>query len=257
MFKSETKRVKNTTKMAALAAVAGLGALAMASGASAASTFTLVSSSMDQSYTLLLTAPANGSFGAINEYVYDGPVTFTVSGYPGTTGNTTLFGFCFDLYHDMNLGPLGWTYTTNQPDGGGIVTNAPQTLTDGQKQEITNLVDTGWLMQMQGTAPDLAAQEAAIQAAIWNIEVPGSVSNFNSSLVASYFADYSVPGHYTNLATPQDKVFTISNGSNQSFLIGWPIEGGVPEPATWALMIGGFGLAGAALRRQRKAAATA
>ncbi|PZQ56448.1 MAG: hypothetical protein DI570_20780 [Phenylobacterium zucineum] len=27
--------------------------------------------------------------------------------------------------------------------------------------------------------------------------------------------------------------------------------GGVPEPSTWALMIGGFGLAGAAFRRQR------
>jgi hypothetical protein len=32
---------------------------------------------------------------------------------------------------------------------------------------------------------------------------------------------------------------------------------GVPEPATWALMIGGFGLAGAALRRRRLAAAAA
>jgi PEP-CTERM motif len=31
----------------------------------------------------------------------------------------------------------------------------------------------------------------------------------------------------------------------------------VPEPTTWALMIGGFGLAGAALRRRRAAAATA
>jgi hypothetical protein len=32
---------------------------------------------------------------------------------------------------------------------------------------------------------------------------------------------------------------------------------GVPEPASWALMIGGFGLAGVALRRRRAAAATA
>ncbi|WP_394763924.1 PEPxxWA-CTERM sorting domain-containing protein [Phenylobacterium sp.] len=35
---------------------------------------------------------------------------------------------------------------------------------------------------------------------------------------------------------------------------GGPTEGGVPEPASWALMIAGFGLAGAALRRRRTAA---
>jgi hypothetical protein len=33
--------------------------------------------------------------------------------------------------------------------------------------------------------------------------------------------------------------------------------GGVPEPASWALMIGGFGMAGATLRRRRTMAATA
>jgi hypothetical protein len=33
-------------------------------------------------------------------------------------------------------------------------------------------------------------------------------------------------------------------------------QAGVPEPASWALMIGGFGLAGASLRR-RRAIATA
>ena len=35
------------------------------------------------------------------------------------------------------------------------------------------------------------------------------------------------------------------------------VTGGVPEPASWALMILGFGSAGAMLRRARKAAATA
>ena len=34
-----------------------------------------------------------------------------------------------------------------------------------------------------------------------------------------------------------------------------PLAGGVPEPASWALMIAGFGLAGASLRRRRAAAA--
>lgn len=32
----------------------------------------------------------------------------------------------------------------------------------------------------------------------------------------------------------------------------YELAGGVPEPATWALMIGGFGLAGASLRRRAK-----
>jgi PEP-CTERM motif len=36
-----------------------------------------------------------------------------------------------------------------------------------------------------------------------------------------------------------------------------PTAGAVPEPASWALMIGGFGMAGASLRRRRTMAATA
>jgi len=42
----------------------------------------------------------------------------------------------------------------------------------------------------------------------------------------------------------------VYGGSNQGFVT-TEAPGGVPEPATWALMFGGFGLAGAALRRHR------
>jgi hypothetical protein len=35
----------------------------------------------------------------------------------------------------------------------------------------------------------------------------------------------------------------------------WTITNSVPEPAVWTMMIGGFGLAGAALRRRRAPAA--
>lgn len=45
-------------------------------------------------------------------------------------------------------------------------------------------------------------------------------------------------------ATGDTFTFTLTQGN---------ANGGVPEPASWALMIGGFGLAGAALRRRRAA----
>ena len=53
--------------------------------------------------------------------------------------------------------------------------------------------------------------------------------------------------------------FDSNNGDNTQFVtatIRAESTGAVPEPATWALMISGFGLAGAALRR-RRAVATA
>jgi hypothetical protein len=47
------------------------------------------------------------------------------------------------------------------------------------------------------------------------------------------------------------------NSSNDFEKLVFTDSAAVPEPASWALMIGGFGLAGAALRRRRTAVATA
>ncbi len=57
-------------------------------------------------------------------------------------------------------------------------------------------------------------------------------------------------------------ILSLHGGAKNGYVVkatfDWQTDpnGAIPEPATWALMIGGFGMAGAALRR-RKAVATA
>ena len=47
------------------------------------------------------------------------------------------------------------------------------------------------------------------------------------------------------------------NTQRYSWSANWDNSAAVPEPATWALMLGGFGFAGATLRRRREAIAVA
>lgn len=56
----------------------------------------------------------------------------------------------------------------------------------------------------------------------------------------------------------QDEPFTGGPppGETEGFDLRQP-SGAVPEPATWAMMIGGFGMAGSIIRRRRTASATA
>ncbi len=65
-------------------------------------------------------------------------------------------------------------------------------------------------------------------------------SSFNYSFVAN-----------ATSATINFMQTTATRGSGDTGIDNISISGGVPEPTTWALMVGGFGLAGAALRRRR------
>lgn len=88
----------------------------------------------------------------------------------------------------------------------------------------------------------------------------GTVAGVN---LASFNVDGSTPGqwrHYYGVADIQTAgdyltQFTFNAGPFPAgdFVVDrvYVIAGAVPEPATWAMMIGGFGLAGGALRRRR------
>jgi len=77
---------------------------------------------------------------------------------------------------------------------------------------------------------------------------------FNQGLAAgtdSYFMFLDTSAtHYAKTA-----IFDLTSAESISGQFATFGVAGVPEPATWALMIGGFGLAGASLRRRRAMAA--
>ena len=74
----------------------------------------------------------------------------------------------------------------------------------------------------------------------------GGSANFNSG-VTFYTDRYSNNGDFSFASSGE-------GFSNAGWLgANFELAGGVPEPASWATMVGGFGLMGAALRRRRTA----
>lgn len=88
----------------------------------------------------------------------------------------------------------------------------------------------------------------------WSL--PGYLVNFVAVKAGPQFVLYQ-------LATPADSgswdTFDILVGRGNhpalSHLVFFGTPGGIPEPATWAMMIAGFGLTGAAMRRRKLATA--
>lgn len=256
------------TKLAikGVAAAAGLALATMASPASAAFLVHLNSAMMDQTYSANIHYMGPG--GPVD---YDGVssngITFNVTKVAAPNTTEDLFAFCIDIFHHITLGAQDDIYSsTYGDDPQPALYDGNSTLSTTQIEEISTLVDIGFLLHRDYAGADTSLRTAAIQAAIWEIEHPGSimlnnggVSAGGSGTYASYFADY------VGLHGAGDRIFTLTDATfggngqfhaddeanHQGFAVGWP----VPEPATWGLMLLGFAGMGMAIRRQRRPAA--
>ncbi|HEX5377658.1 MAG TPA: PEPxxWA-CTERM sorting domain-containing protein [Phenylobacterium sp.] len=211
----------------------------------------------------LTTAAATHASAAVEVYVQDvtefgaGKVTVTGPGIFKNPDSTALklvynFGigpgvptfeawaFCIDLFKAVAV-PSQYHIDALTNDGHGNL------LSQVQIDQIFGLAAYGSNLIKIG-APDLANKLAGIQGAIWAIEYPAFSVTGDTPSIDSYLQSYVglAPSLHGNAY-----VLLSDNGRSQGFVIG------VPEPATWAMMIMGFGAVGMVMRSRRRVALAA
>ncbi len=167
----------------------------------------------------------------------------------GSGVTKTQLVFCVDLEHVIYVegysDPLVFDTGFVTQTGGGA------TISEATSNEIGQLANIGQAIYAAHGA-DYAVYLTAVQGAIWSLEygVGGQRATSSNATVDAEIV------HLLSITKDNGKGY--ANG-----LLADPhaeqnmVTGLVPEPASWALMIGGFGMAGAMLRRQRRSAATA
>ncbi len=97
-------------------------------------------------------------------------------------------------------------------------------------------------------AADPATATVSAGGQTFNVVAPADGPFTNAGRMAWVTDGFSFVG----TGAPTTLALAATNGTNGGvFFDAISVQMAVPEPATWAMMIGGFGLAGAALRRRR------
>jgi hypothetical protein len=223
------------------AATAALSSLAISSPASA-STFLYVTNVTVNSLNTLNVNGANLIASAIG---------LTIQGDP-----TTLWVFCVDLDHTITIGaqvpPLAYEIAPVTTDSSGGTSGTGNPLSPTISGEIGTLATIGSSIA-NSPSPD-AVQLTAIAGAIWVVEYGATVigTPAENSLISTDVA-YAVAHPQTGYA---QGLYPVGPGG-QGFGFTQGFGMGVPEPASWAMMLVGLGGVGAILRRRKVRAATA
>jgi hypothetical protein len=149
------------------------------------------------------------------------------------------------------------------------------TLTTNSAEDAFNQTFTGFI-QMTVHAPYTGTNDCSVLAgqqaeADWisvistaNLSVPNSLRVYDDGCLPNGATNRGTAQligrfgslHVVGLADPGGSGFLIADNNALPSVapLPPPVLGGVPEPASWALMIGGFGLAGSARRRRMRLA---
>jgi hypothetical protein len=169
----------------------------------------------------------------------------------GILFNNDFLVFCVDLEHNIGVTHYdpALVFTTGylEYNGAGIA------VSESVSNRIGQLAGIGrHLVSIH--APDYINQLSAIQAAIWSLE-------YNRTATFSDGLSY-LNADVTEYLTIADN----GRGRARSLIAHAPgvtqgvqnmVTGVVPEPMSWVLMIGGFGMTGAMIRRRRALAVPA
>lgn len=245
------------TRMLALAAAAGL--------------MTAASPLAAQAVTVTNVAFTPGSVnGTIHSSLYNGDAgigRFEFKGNYAGGGAFDIFTYCVDLAHSVSLGAVSYTSYSIQP------LSALATITTAKANALNALLTNAAPLLAAATGQDAVDISAATQLAVWEImfetqptwSVTSAASAFymttpgassSSNLTALTSAETLANDYLSKVATSswavnnnyQLKLLLSPSQQTQVFLTG------VPEPATWGMLLVGFGALGGVLRRRRGAA---
>lgn len=165
------------------------------------------------------TAVEDGHCAAITTgCVFSGNITSQASGKNGYLAAQTAFN----------------TYNDTHPTAGADITLTALFASDdaGFPGSLTGGNSASGTWSLPGFAVDFIAVKASDQFVLYKI-APASSGTWNT---------FSIPFH--------KEPHTLSH----LVFFGTKDQGSVPEPASWAMMLGGFGMVGGAMRSRRKAA---